>query len=310
MSSRKDLSARVQHVRRFTRFYTRKFEVLNERLLDGPFTLVEARVVFEIANHDRPTAAMIADEMGLDASYLSRTLKGLEKRKYIARATSPNDARESAIKLTKQGRDGFATINRSSQNQVAGMLKEIGDSEQDQLIDAMSKIERILGSADTPAEPYLLRTHQPSDIGWVVQTHGLLYAREYSWDETFEALVAEIAAGFIRDFNSRNERCWIAERYGQNVGSVFVVRQSDDIAKLRLLIVDPEARGLGIGNRLVAECIRFAQQKGYKTLTLWTNDVLTSARRIYESAGFELVDEQQHHSFGHDLVGQNWNLTR
>mgnify|MGYP003672836232 CR=1 FL=1 len=308
MAPNEELFAHAQHVRHFTRFYTRKFAVLDEHLLDGPFTLIEARVVFEIANHDRPTAALIATELGLDTSYLSRTLKGLEKRGFLTRAISPDDARQSLLSLTKQGRDEFTAISKSSQEHVVEMLQEIQPAEQRRLINAMSEVERILGNTESSAEPYLLRPHQPGDIGWVIQTHGLLYAEEYGWDETFEALVAEVAAKFIRNFDAKFERCWIAELNGQRVGSAFVVRESGDIARLRLLIVDPQARGLGIGQRLVAECIRFARQKRYKTLTLWTNDILVAARHIYQSVGFELADEELHHSFGHDLVGQNWNL--
>ena len=308
MAPNEELFAHAQHVRHFTRFYTRKFAVLDEHLLDGPFTLIEARVVFEIANHDRPTAALIATELGLDTSYLSRTLKGLEKRGFLTRAISPDDARQSLLSLTKQGRDEFTAISKSSQEHVVEMLQEIQPAEQRRLINAMSEVERILGNTESSAEPYLLRPHQPGDIGWVIQTHGLLYAEEYGWDETFEALVAEVAAKFIRNFDAKFERCWIAELNGQRVGSAFVVRESGDIARLRLLIVDPQARGLGIGQRLVAECIRFARQKRYKTLTLWTNDILVAARHIYQSVGFELADEEPHHSFGRDLVGQNWNL--
>lgn len=308
MRTNDELAAHAQHVRHFTRFYTRTFEVLDERLLDGPFTLIEARVVFEIANHNQTTAVLIAHQLGLDASYLSRTLKSLEKRGFVARTVSSKDARQSVLSLTTQGREAFASINQSSQKQVVEMLEKISPIEQARLIRAMSEIERILGDSKPHTEPYLLRTHQPGDIGWVIQTHGLLYAEEYGWDESFEALVAEVAAKFIRNFDPKYERCWIAEHHGQRVGSAFIVRENEDTARLRLLIVDPSARGLGIGQRLVAECIRFARQKRYKTLTLWTNDNLVAARHIYQSVGFELVDEEPHHSFGHDLVGQNWDL--
>lgn len=208
-----------------------------------------------------------------------------------------------------KGRKGFAAIDKSSQAQVAGMLVTMSQVDQQRLVAAMKRIEGLLGHADVATEPWRLRTHRPGDIGWIIQAHGRLYAREYGWDASFEALVAEIAAGFLRNHDARVERCWIAEKDGENVGSVLVVRESADTAKLRLLIVDPDARGLGIGKRLVAECICFARQKQYKTLTLWTNDVLVAARRIYQEAGFQLVREERHHSFGHALVGQHWALT-
>lgn len=303
-----ELSSHVEAVRRFTRFYTRRIGVLRERLLDGPFSLTEARVVYELAHHETTTAAEIAKELGLDASYLSRILKSLEQRGVVDRRPSKTDGRENVLSLTEHGQDGFALINARSRSQVAAILDELPAGERQRLVDAMAEIETILGDEAPRRAPYILRPHQPGDIGWVIHRHGVLYAQEYGWDETFEALVAEIAGSFLRTFDARCERCWIAEKDGENVGCVFVVRESDQVARLRLLLVEPKARGLGIGSRLVAECIRFAKLKGYRKLTLWTNDVLVAARRLYEEAGFRLVEEEPHHSFGHDLVGQNWDL--
>lgn len=299
---------RIEAVRRFTRFYTRKMGVLHEHLLDSPFSLTEGRVVYELAHHEMTTAAELAKELGLDPSYLSRILKELEKRELIARRPSQSDGRENLVTLTEQGQEGFALINARSQNEVAAMLDGVSTPDQQRLLDAMATIQGVLGDEPPHRVPFILRPHQPGDMGWIIHRHGILYSQEYRWDETFEALVAEIAAKFIQTFNADRERCWIAEKDGENVGCVLLVRESDEVAKLRLLLIEPKARGLGIGKRLVAECIRFAQLKGYRRITLWTNDVLVAARHIYEAAGFKLIKEEPHRSFGHDLVGQHWNL--
>jgi len=299
---------RTAAVRRFTRFYTRHIGVLREGLHASPFSLTEARVLYELANRPAPTAADIARDLGLDAGYLSRILRGFAQRGLLARARSQDDGRRSCLSLTPAGREAFAPLDRGSHDEVAAMLAPLSERAQARLIDAMITVEQLLGERPRDAPPYLLRPHQEGDMGWVVSRHGALYAQEYRWNMEFEALVAEIVAAFIRNFDARRERCWIAEIDGAPVGSVFVVKQSEEIAKLRLLLVEPQARGLGIGARLVAECIRFARLCGYRTLTLWTNDVLVAARRIYQAAGFRLVAEEKHHSFGHDLVGQNWEL--
>jgi len=299
---------RIAAVRRFTRFYTRHIGVLREGLHASPFSLTEARVLYELANRPAPTAADIARDLGLDAGYLSRILRGFAQRGLLARARSQDDGRRSCLSLTPAGREAFAPLDRGSHDEVAAMLAPLSERAQARLIDAMITVEQLLGERPRDAPPYLLRPHQEGDMGWVVSRHGALYAQEYRWNMEFEALVAEIVAAFIRNFDARRERCWIAEIDGAPVGSVFVVKQSEEIAKLRLLLVEPQARGLGIGARLVAECIRFARLCGYRTLTLWTNDVLVAARRIYQAAGFRLVAEEKHHSFGHDLVGQNWEL--
>jgi DNA-binding MarR family transcriptional regulator/GNAT superfamily N-acetyltransferase len=299
---------RIAAVRRFTRFYTRQIGLLREGLHASPFSLTQARVLYELANRSPATAADVARDLGLDAGYLSRILRGFAQRGLLDRTRSQNDGRESHLALTPAGREAFAPLDRGSHDEVAAMLAPLSEGAQARLVEAMATVEQLLGGRSKAAPPYLLRPHQVGDMGWVVGRHGALYAQEYNWNIEFEALVAEIVAAFIKNFDPRRERCWIAEVDGASVGSVFLVKQSDEIGKLRLLLVEPQARGMGIGARLVAECIRFAGLCGYRTLTLWTNDVLVAARRIYQAAGFRLVQEEKHHSFGHDLVGQNWEL--
>jgi DNA-binding MarR family transcriptional regulator/GNAT superfamily N-acetyltransferase len=299
---------RIAAVRRFTRFYTRQIGVLGEGLHASPFSLTEARVLYELANRPAPTASDIARDLGLDAGYLSRILRGFAQRGLLARTRSQNDGRESHLTLTPAGREAFVPLDRGSHDEVGAMLAPLSEAAQARLVDAMATVEGLLGARSKATPPYLLRPHQVGDMGWVVSRHGALYAQEYNWNIEFEALVAEIVAAFIKNFDARRERCWIAEVDGTRVGSVFLVKQSDEIGKLRLLLVESQARGMGIGARLVTECMRFARLSGYRTLTLWTNDVLVAARRIYQAAGFRLVQEEKHHSFGHDLVGQNWEL--
>ncbi len=308
--SQTDLAAAVHAVRRFSRFYTRRIGVLQEGLLGGDLSLTEARVIYELAQSASSTAGQLGNDLGLDGGYLSRILRGFHERGLIDRRPSDTDGRQTMLSLTGAGRDVFAGLDASSQAEVGALLENLSGGEQRRLVAALETAEALLGGGARPEPrvPYILRPHRPGDMGWVVHRHGFLYAEEYAWDEQFEALVAEIVAAFIRNFDPRHERCWIAERDGAVVGSVFVVRESDTVAKLRLLYVEPDARGLGIGRRLVEECIRFARQSGYRRLTLWTNDILTAARRIYQEAGFRLVAEERHHSFGHDLVGQNWDL--
>jgi DNA-binding MarR family transcriptional regulator/GNAT superfamily N-acetyltransferase len=306
--SQAELAERVEAMRRFTRFYTRRIGVLHEGLLGSPLSLTEARVVYEIAHHETTTAGELARDLGLDPGYLSRLLKGLDARGLIERRPSESDARQIILSLSSAGEESFAVLNARSRAEVGAMLETLAPADQARLVESMATISALLGEQPPRRAPIILRPHQPGDIGWVIQRHGTLYAQEYQWDETFEALVAEIAAQFLRDFDPQREHCWIAERDGDNVGCVFLVRQSDAVAKLRLLLVEPAARGCGLGKRLVEECIRFARRKGYRRITLWTNDILTAARAIYVQAGFRLVDEEPHHSFGHDLVGQNWEL--
>ena len=300
--------ARVAAIRRFNRFYTRQIGVLQEGWLHTPFSLTEVRVLYELAHRDGPTATDLARELGLDSGYLSRILRGFQKKRLIEKRPSESDGRQSLLRLTKAGARSFATFDSRTDEEVRAILARLRPADQRRLTEAMRTIEEVLAGTPERHGAYLLRSHQPGDMGWVVHRHGVLYAQEYGWDERFEALVAEIVAKFIRDFDPKLERCWIAEKDGGSVGSVFVVKKTRTIAQLRLLLVEPSARGLGIGARLVDECIRFARQARYRKLTLWTNDVLHSARRIYEGAGFHLAKEERHHSFGQDLTAQTWDL--
>jgi len=302
------LAAPIAAVRRFNRFYTRKIGVLQEGHLESPFSLTEVRVLYELAHRDGPTASELARELGLDTGYLSRLVRSFEKRGFVEKRRSTNDARQTHLALTDAGRVAFTALDHRSTDEIAAMVARVSPDDRRRLTDAMRTIERLLGAPAEAKQPYLLRTHQPGDIGWVVYRHGVLYAREYGWDERFEALVAQIVAEFVQNFDPRRERCWIAEQDDERVGSVFLVKKSDTVAKLRLLLVEPRARGLGIGHRLVDECIRFARQARYERMTLWTNSVLHAARRIYEAAGFRLVNEEPHEMFGPASVGQNWEL--
>lgn len=303
-----DFERRVEAARRFNRFYTKRIGVLEEGLLRSPFSLTEARVIYELAHHEGPTATDLAGELSLDPGYLSRVLRRLEDRGVLCRTLSPDDARQYHIALTEEGREAFAALDAASREEIGAMLRSLPDAEQERLVEAMVEIQELLGDESGPAAPYLLRPPRPGDMGWVVHRHGVLYAEEYGWNEEFEALVAEIVAGFMNGFDPDRECCWIAEMDGENVGCVFLVQGSEAIARLRLLLVEPKARGFGIGSRLVEECVRSARLMGYAKITLWTNDVLHAARRIYERAGFRLVEEEPHHSFGRDLVGQTWEL--
>jgi DNA-binding MarR family transcriptional regulator/GNAT superfamily N-acetyltransferase len=305
---RDDLEARVDAVRRFNRFFTRRIGVLREGLLHSRFSLTEARVLFELAHSEEPVASGLSRELGLDPGYLSRTLARLEQQGLVVRVRSEADGRRRILSLTLDGEEAFSLLDSRSREEVAEMLGGLSEGEQRRLLEAMGAIEGVFEKSLKFSEPFVLRTHEPGDMGWVVQRHGVLYAREYGWDESFEALVARIVADFIDGYDPKKERCWIAEMGGERVGCVFVVKAGDTVAKLRLLLVEPEARGLGLGARLVEECIRFARNRGYEKITLWTNGVLDAARHIYEEHGFVLVEEEEHHSFGRDLVGQNWEL--
>ncbi|MGP1395353.1 MAG: bifunctional helix-turn-helix transcriptional regulator/GNAT family N-acetyltransferase [Inquilinaceae bacterium] len=300
--------SRVDLVRRFNRFYTRRIGVLREGLLDSSLSLAEGRVIYELAHRDAATAADLVRDLGLDAGYLSRLLKGFESRGWIDRRPSGTDGRRWVVTLTEAGRQVFADIDARSRRQVGDLLDALPDAAQARLVDAMVTVETLLSEPEPGAVSYMLRPHEPGDIGWVIQRHGALYSQEYGFVPAFEALVAEIGARFLRDFDPDRERCWIAERGGQPVGSVFLVRESAEVAKLRLLLVDPAARGLGIGRRLVEECIRFARRAGYARITLWTNDVLEAAGGLYRAAGFRLVAEEPHSQFGPPMVGQTWEL--
>src|SRR5919112_4309128 len=305
-----EFERRVRDVRHFNRFWTRRIGVLRDEYLESPFSLTEVRVLYELAQREETTASELGEELGLDAGYLSRILRGFQKEYLIHRRPSEADGRRRLLRLTERGREAFAPLDARSRSEIGTILGGMSIAGQERLVKAMRAIERLLSGRHDLVVPYLLRPHRPGDMGWVVHRHGVLYAREYGWDETFEALVAEIVAGFIRHFDPERERCWIVERDGENVGSVFLMAppERERVGQLRLLLVEPSARGLGLGRRLVDECTRFARQVGYHTVTLWTNDVLVSARRIYEAAGFHLVQEERHQSFGQDLVGQIWEM--
>jgi DNA-binding MarR family transcriptional regulator/N-acetylglutamate synthase-like GNAT family acetyltransferase len=308
MMVEKDAYQRIEAVRRFNRFYTKKIGVLHERLLRSPFPLTEARVIYELAHHEKTTATELSNELGLDAGYLSRLLRSFKKRGLIHKQPSQTDGRQNFLSLTERGQEAFAMLNVRSRSEIGAMLSNFSAVDQNRLVKAMHTIEGLLGAQPERKVPYLLRPHQPGDMGWVVHRHGVLYAEEYGWDEQFEALVAGIVGKFVQHYNPKRERCWMAEMDGEIVGSVFLVTKSITVAQLRLLLVEPKARGLGIGTRLVSECVRFARQVGYRKIVLWTNSVLNAARHIYEEASFRLVDEEPHHSFGHDLIGQTWEL--
>lgn len=298
----------IDAVRRFNRFYTRQIGVLEDGLYRSEFSLTEARVLFELAHRDGLTASALAGDLGLDEGYLSRMLKKFERRGLIERQPAADDGRRFHLGLTEAGRRAFEPLNRAARDLVADLLARLSLDEREKLTAAMGTIQRLLGPAPDTGPAYILRPLRAGDLGWIVHRQGLIYHHEYGWDETYEALAAQILSDFVRQFDPRREASWIAERDGEVVGSVFLVRESDTVAKLRLLYVEPAARGLGIGRRLVDECIGFARAKGYKAITLWTNDILVSARRIYQAAGFKLVKEEPHHSFGKDLVGQTWML--
>ena len=306
MSDLAALPHRVAAVRRFTRLYTRITGVLQEGLLNSRFTLTEARVLYELAQRHGFTATELGRELGLDPGYLSRILQRFERDNLIVRAPSQTDRRQALLSLTEAGRDAFAPLDARSREEVGALLAPAHEPAQAALVGAMNRIETLLG-ASRPA-PWLMRQHRPGDIGWVVARHGALYAEEYGFDSRFEALVASVAGEFLAQHDPMRERCWIAESDGTNVGSVFLVRRSDEEAKLRLLLVEPSARGLGIGRRLVDECLGFARQAGYRRITLWTNDVLVAARAIYQQAGFRLVSSTPHCDFGPPMVGEDWEL--
>ncbi len=300
------LETRIEAVRGFNRFITRHVGALNEGLLDSEFSLTECRILYELADRPGLTASDLGRDLGLDAGYLSRTLRGFRERGLVEAAVSEGDGRRQELTLTEAGGRAFAPLNRRSRDEVAGVLAPLAEAEQVRLLAAMRTIESLLGAPAPAPRTVVLRPHRPGDIGWIIHRHADLYAREHGWDGTFEALVAEIGACFIRSFDPTRERCWIAEVDGAPVGSVLVVRQDDATAKLRLLYVEPATRGLGIGRRLVDEAIVYARSAGYRRMMLWTNDILTVARRIYETSGFKLVETERHHSFGHDLVGETW----
>jgi len=295
-------------VRHFTRFYTQHMGVLDRKLLRSPFSLSEARVLYEIAHHEETSARELGETLKLNAGYLSRLLSALVQAGLIEKCPSATDGRSRHLCLTPEGKLAFASLNARSHRQTATMLKSLPSLERDSLVEAMGRIEVLLGGGEAHRASYTLRAHRPGDIGWVIQSHAILYHREYGWDESFEALVADIAGKFLKDFDPIKEKCWIAEQGGRNVGSIFLVKDDNQTARIRLLLVDAKARGLGLGRRLVEEAIAFSRHAGYLKITLWTNDNLHAALRIYRAAGFQLTKEEPHRSFGRDLIGQTWTL--
>lgn len=306
------LASRVEAVRHFNRFYTRQIGVLQEGLLHSPFSLTEVRVLYELAHGEALTASEVGRELGLDPGYLSRMLRNFEKSGLLRRQSSEEDGRSQRLQLTAKGRGTFADLDKRARREIRVMLCSLPSGDQGRLLKAMGTVKALIAapSSATPnqKEPYTLRPHRPGDMGWVVHRHGVLYAEEYGYNHRFEALVAKIAGDFLEKADPKRERCWIAEKDGEIVGSLFLVRKSASIAKLRLLLVEPHARGLGLGGRLINECVQFARQAGYKKITLWTQSELHAARRLYKRAGFKLAGRKRHSDFGKPSVAEVWDL--
>jgi DNA-binding MarR family transcriptional regulator/ribosomal protein S18 acetylase RimI-like enzyme len=307
-SSAPGQAQRVAAVRRFNRFYTQKLGVLQHDWLGSSFSLTQARVLYEIKQRDRVTASDIADDLGLDAGYLSRILRGFHKSGLIRKEVSPDDRRQSLLSMTARGRKAYGPLETRTEQQVGASLGRLTAPEQDHLVAAMRAIETMMATGPRAERDIVLRQPRPGDLGWVVARHAELYAREYGWAENFEGLCAQIVADFVAKHDPGRERCWIAEMDGRNVGSVFLVKDSEAVARLRLLLVDPVARGRGLGSRLTDECIRFARRHRYQRMTLWTHQVLTAARHVYERAGFRLTSSEARRSFGQDVVSEHWDL--
>jgi DNA-binding MarR family transcriptional regulator/GNAT superfamily N-acetyltransferase len=308
-------TTQIARVRAFNRDYTRRIGVLSEGLLDSPYSLTQVRVMYEIAHRSGVTAGELAEGLDLDRGYLSRMLKGFETKKLLARTPAPEDGRRQHLRMTPAGMRVFAPLEKRSQEQVRGMLTALDEERRRVLLEAMDMIQNALDKGPSEkSQPekgnlvpqLILRGHRPGDMGWVVQRHGEIYHQEYGWNEEFEALVAEITAEFVRKLDVTRERCWIAEHDGRRVGCIFLVAEDATTAKLRLLLVDPDARGLGVGRKLVAECVRFARAAGYRKIVLWTQETLTAARHLYTEAGFVKTAREPHRSFGHDLIGETW----
>jgi DNA-binding MarR family transcriptional regulator/GNAT superfamily N-acetyltransferase len=301
-----EVASRVATVRAFNRFYTRQIGLLQDGIHHSPFSLAEARVLYELGR-GATTATAIAKALELDPGYLSRIITKFTQEDLVAKAASTDDRRQYQLQLTNEGRQTFSRLDRGSDELVGAMLADLSSSEQERLIAAMRSIQGLL-TVRTEKPSYVLRPHRAGDMGWVVERHAVIYGEQYQWDFSFEGLVAEIVAAFVRNFDPSREFCWIAEIDGEPTGSVFLVKETDDQARLRLLLVEPKARGLGVGRRLVDECVRFACQKGYRSITLWTHSILTAARHLYEDAGFRLVGTEHYKKFGQELVGETWEL--
>jgi DNA-binding MarR family transcriptional regulator/GNAT superfamily N-acetyltransferase len=298
----------ISAVRAFNRFYTRRLGLIEPKLLHSSFTLQEARIVYEIAHRSACTATDLTRDLGLDPGFLSRTLQALQRRQIVARKPSKDDGRVNELSLTAKGRTAQAELERRSREEVGGLLASLDDNQRATVVHAMTTIEQTLERPAQKPAAFLLRSHRPGDIGWVISSQAKAYAEEYGWDISYEALVAEICAQFIKNYDASREHCWIAEAGGEPLGSIFLVNGGDDTAKLRLLLVEKKARGLGVGRALVEQCISAAREKGYRKMTLWTQSILVAARGIYQAAGFRRVKEEPHHSFGVDLVGETWEL--
>jgi DNA-binding MarR family transcriptional regulator/GNAT superfamily N-acetyltransferase len=298
----------IATVRRFNRFYTQRLGVLSETFLNTPFSLTECRVLQALAHRDGATATWLGRELDLDAGYLSRILRDFERQGLIQRTQSLQDGRQTLISLTPTGREAFEPLDRASHSVIGNMLAPLAESDQERLLGAMRTIAGLLGEEQEGGSPFVLRSHRAGDMGWIASRHGALYSEEYGLNEKMEAYVADVVARFLRDFDPAREHCWIAERDGAPIGSVMLVKESDETAKLRMLIVEPKARGLGVGRALVEECIRFARRAGYREVVLWTHSILTAARRIYASVGFEIIETETHDEFGPELEGETWRL--
>lgn len=303
-----EIERRIAAIRRFNRFYTVKLGVLSEHFLNTPFSLTECRVLQALAHRDGAAATWLGRELDLDPGYMSRILRDFERQALIVRHPSLQDGRQTMISLTPSGRDAFEPLDRASHTAVGSMLAPLSEADQERLVAAMRVIGGMLGEEQERAPAFMLRAHRPGDMGWIAGRHGALYTQEYGLNDKMEAYVAEVVAKFLREFDPAHEHCWIAEQDGARVGSVFIVQESDTVARLRMLLVEPKARGLGVGRRLVEECIRFSRQAGYREVVLWTHSILTAARRIYDSLGFAIGETETHDEFGPELVGETWRL--
>jgi len=303
-----DFDGQVAAIRGFNRFYTRKLGIIEPKLLQSSFTLQEARILYEIAHRPACTATDLNRDLGLDPGFLSRTLQGLQRRQIVTRKPSKDDGRVNELSLTAKGRTAQAELERRSREEVGSLLASLDDTQRAAVVRAMTTIEQTLERPAQKPAAFILRSHRPGDIGWVISSQAKAYAEEYGWDISYEALVAEICAQFIKSYDASREHCWIAEAGGEPLGSIFLVNGGDDVAKLRLLLVEKKARGLGVGRALVEQCVSSARERGYKKMTLWTQSILVAARGIYQAAGFRCVKEAPHHSFGVDLVGETWEM--
>ena len=301
-------NSKIKAIRHFNRFYTRQIGLLNLGLLDSPYSLTEARVIYELAQKETCTATELGSELNLDMGYLSRILSSFQKNGLLQKEPAPRDKRQSLLRLSPSGQQAFTMLNERSSQEINGMLNALSAPEQQRLAKAMRTVEALLDPQAQERPAVIIRPLQPGDLGWVVSRHGALYAQEYHWDISFEGFVAQIAADYLKNLDPQKENGWIAEVNGENAGCVFLVKKSDEVAKLRMLLVEPSARGLGIGKRLVQECIRFARQCGYRKMTLWTQSFLLAARHIYQQAGFRLTESAANHEFGQDLISETWDL--